>query len=49
MHSIKKAVRSDERRSKLATIRHWRTAAQQKQKLEKLVLHLDAFYESEKF
>lgn len=49
MHSIKKAVRSDERRSKLATIRHWRTAAQQKQKLEKLVFHLDAFYESEKF
>lgn len=49
MHSIKKAVRSDERRSKLAAIRHWRTAAQQKQKLEKLIYHLDAFYESENF
>lgn len=49
MHSVKKAARSDEKRSKLATIRQWRTAAQQKQKLEKLVLHLDAFYEAEKF
>ncbi len=49
MHSIKKAVRSNERSSKLATLRHWRTAAQQKQKLEKLVFHLDSFYESEKF
>ena len=49
MHSIKKAVRSDEKREKLLAIRHWRAAAQQKQKLEKLFLHLDAFYETEKF
>ena len=49
MHSIKKADRSDERRLKLETIRHWRKAAQQKEKLEKLVLQLDTFYEAEKF
>jgi hypothetical protein len=49
MHSIKKAVRSDEKQEKLLAIRHWRAAAQQKQKLEKLILHLDAFYETEKF
>ena len=48
VHSVRKAIRSDEKREKLSALKHWRTAAQQKQKLEKLIYHLGAFYEAEK-